>query len=312
MNNTPQYPGWPWLASGALVLALVLALGTHYRAAHHAKSAPPVLLCGPTAPITPSISPAKKADNSISTNTNIISHRQTPEEALTDTSDTQEPAPNPLKQIIPDKMGKTKPGSKPFMASNLDLFKAIKRKDPAAVRKIITTFPALLEARNYKGATGMQLAAVEGEAEIVRLFLDRGADVNEKCNLYLYAGQTALHLAAGMGCTDVVQVLLEHGANVNATDIADETPLHEAAVQGRDAVVRVLLSHGADIDAKQKDGYTPLGFAAINGHLEMVKLLVANGADVDSKANDGTTPAAFADMLKKTDIVKFLHRHGGK
>lgn len=318
MNNTRQYPGWPWLAFGALLLALILTVYTHLPARHHARPAPPpVALLGPTAPTTPPPSPAKTGDNAPTTNThstatNIFSHKQSPEEALTDTSDAPETAPNPLKQEIPEKLGQARPGPKPFMASNLDLFKAIKRKDLAAVRKIITTFPALLEARNYKGATGMQLAAVEGDAEMVGLFLDRGANVNAKCNLYLYAGQSALHLAAGMGYTGVVQVLLEHGAEVNATNIADETPLHEAAVQGRRAVVRLLLSHGANINAKQKDGYTPLGFAAINGHLDMVKLLVAQGANVNSKANDGTTPAAFADMLGKADIVKFLHRHGGK
>ena len=197
------------------------------------------------------------------------------------------------------------------MASNLDLFKAIEHKDQVKARKLLDAFPTMLELRNYKGATGLILAAVEGDPEMVRLFLDKGAKVQAKCNQYLYSGQTALHLAAGMGYLRVVQVLLEHDAEVNATDVNDETPLHEAAVQGRNEMVSLLLRYGAQIDAKQKDGLTPLYFAIINGHLDTVKLLVAKGADITSQAQ-GLTPAIFAEMNNKPAIAAYLRKHGSK
>ena len=46
--------------------------------------------------------------------------------------------------------------------------------------------------------------------------------------------QTSLHEAAEAGHLDVVRLLLERGANVEAKDAAGETPLHLAVAQGRD------------------------------------------------------------------------------
>ena len=52
-------------------------------------------------------------------------------------------------------------------------------------------------------------AAANGHKDVVKLLLDRGAEVNAKDGV----GWSALHLAAREGHKDVVLLLLDRGAN---------------------------------------------------------------------------------------------------
>ncbi len=229
-------PGWPWLGSGAIVLAVVLTLWLHWpQPAHPSRSPQPSSAVTPVqqpppsrpAPLPPQPVPPQSPPPAVqqpdTTGNNKPAH--SPAETLFDESPGQEATPSPP---VPEPA----PDGKLAFGSDLDLFKAVKRKDLAKVRALLTSFPALVKERNYKGATGMQLAAAQDDVAMVRLFLADGAEVDAKCNQLLYAGQTALHLAAGQGYTDVATVLLAHGANVAAKNFTGETPLvDEAAIK---------------------------------------------------------------------------------
>ena len=61
------------------------------------------------------------------------------------------------------------------------------------------------------------------------------------------SGVTALHLAAASGNAALVQLLVEHGADVNAKEAEwGQTPLIFAAAQNRADAIRALLAAGAD------------------------------------------------------------------
>ena len=76
----------------------------------------------------------------------------------------------------------------------------------------------------------------------------------------------------------VVRLLLERGADINARDATGWTPLHQASYSGAVEVVRLLLENGADVEAKVYDGRTVLQIADDRGHDEIVKLLREYGA----------------------------------
>jgi hypothetical protein len=88
-----------------------------------------------------------------------------------------------------------------------------------------------------------------------------------------------LIIAARNGQISLVRILLERGANVNLRDQETEvTPLIVAAQNGHLQVVDLLLEKGAEVNARDKNGKTALREALRNRHEDVVKALRAKGA----------------------------------
>ncbi len=139
---------------------------------------------------------------------------------------------------------------------------------------------------------------------------------------------TPLMVAASNGCADVVRVLISAGANVNAR-LADRIPITDGTTAlmmatAHPEVVRLLLANGADVNAKTKTGDTALSEAAGDGQPETVRLLLAAGADVNARGATGTPLAeatqqggagvkagTFGSPEARAEVANLLREHGG-
>jgi ankyrin repeat protein len=69
-------------------------------------------------------------------------------------------------------------------------------------------------------------------------------------------GDTALHHAARNGDLEIVKILVSRGANVNAFTDDRQFPLYCAAGHGHLKTTQFLVENGADLQAQMKDGKT--------------------------------------------------------
>jgi cytohesin len=96
------------------------------------------------------------------------------------------------------------------------------------------------------------------------------------------------------GDAQVVKLLLDAGADPNVMRHG-QTPLTWAAQKGRTDLARLLLGARAKVDLGSSNQGTPLYWAAGTKSLEMVKLLVEAGAAVDPPADPNvSTPLSHA------------------
>ncbi|XP_070582826.1 ankyrin repeat domain-containing protein 17 isoform X5 [Erythrolamprus reginae] len=152
--------------------------------------------------------------------------------------------------------------------------------------------------------TALTLACFQGRTEVVSLLLDRKANVEHRAK----TGLTPLMEAASGGYAEVGRVLLDKGADVNAPPVPSsrDTALTIAADKGHYKFCELLISRGAHIDVRNKKGNTPLWLAANGGHLDVVQLLVQGGADVDAADNRKITPLMAAFRKGHVKVVRYL------
>ena len=103
-------------------------------------------------------------------------------------------------------------------------------------------------------------------------------------------GGRPLHLAAAQGRAQVVRLLIEAGADVNARAPGGMTPLFHAAALGHTEALLALVAAGADLEAAADVGptaMTAIEIAAFSGHMGAVAALAAARASLNRQAQAG-------------------------
>ena len=131
-----------------------------------------------------------------------------------------------------------------------------------------------------KDATPFFLAAVSGDATLMRLLGAGGADAR----LTAENDVTPLIAAARSACTGSCEFKAS-GANLELDPATEQAALE---------TVKAALEFGADVRAADQDGYTALHMAAFTGAASIVKFLVDRGASVDARNKLGETPWSMA------------------
>jgi ankyrin repeat protein len=142
----------------------------------------------------------------------------------------------------------------------------------------------------WAGSLPLAGAVYGGQPEIVKLLLERGANVNAVDGNAGGRGETALHYAArsdAKSAAEIVALLLGSGAAVNVQDQAGNTPLM-SALNHRE-IALMLLAQGADVNLRDTGGNTALMYAAARHLPGMIQILMKHGADINAQNNAGTT-----------------------
>ncbi|MBC8141559.1 MAG: ankyrin repeat domain-containing protein [Armatimonadetes bacterium] len=141
-------------------------------------------------------------------------------------------------------------------------------------------------------------AASMADVSLVRVLLDKGADIEKKWTL-----GTPLHGAASTGSVEITRLLLARGAVADAEDGFQGTPLVSAASEGHVDVMRLLLKAGADPNLRKSEyAGNPLYYAVKNGETEAVELLLKAGAD--PKLQNPLPAVWFGDVEMMARLVR--------
>lgn len=134
-----------------------------------------------------------------------------------------------------------------------------------------------IHSKNAPQSHNLWKASANGDLSAIKKALDNGSDLNA---LDPQFGIPPLGWAAINGQTAVVKLLLEKGANINNRHRDGSTALHSAAFLGRVETVKLLLEKGADINIRKDDGMTPIDVAKIDwGLTEFVVALLQMKVD---------------------------------
>jgi len=169
-------------------------------------------------------------------------------------------------------------------------------------------------------AEELRCACRDGDIDVVRACLDRGADINLIRGSYC-DNKTPLFVACDYDHLELVELLLARGASHQIPDARSLwTPLHVACAKGYVRVARRLLQVDTDVNHQDINGSTPLSSAANVGQVECVRALLEHGAAPDVLGENGLTelicisdryqPYNDAYIQRYVDIARMLLAHG--
>ena len=172
---------------------------------------------------------------------------------------------------------------------NEEFFAAARKGDTAAVKTFLDKGVDVNSKTRY-GATALSYACDKGHVEVVRLLIERGADVNVKDTFY---GEVPLGWALSHGHAQVVKLLLDKGA------AGIERALLEGVQGGNVDVVKVVLEKGG---VKAETLNNALRRASAGSNKEIAELLKKAGAVAVEVAVEPEVLKTYVGLYKNEQV----------
>lgn len=166
-----------------------------------------------------------------------------------------------------------------------------------------------VQQKSAKGNSVLSFAIIRRDKEAVEYLLREGAPVEN-----YGGNQRSPLMMACLGSSqdaDIAKLLIDKGADINKKipDDKNRTILHEIAAgrhwdSGNRKIWKLLLENHATIDSQDSDGYTPIMLSLdhswfFSAELEMANALHHKGASLTKKAYDGRSALSIS---KEKDI----------
>jgi uncharacterized protein len=109
----------------------------------------------------------------------------------------------------------------------------------SSINQMLDEDPGLVNRRDDKGRTPIDLAVSRSSPEVVELLIQRGADINKRDEVY---GSTPLRQVVARDRKDIAEILLRHGVDIAMKNNAGETAYSFAVALGRTEIAEMLRS----------------------------------------------------------------------
>lgn len=165
---------------------------------------------------------------------------------------------------------------------------AVRRRQDASIVRLLLERGADVHARSGDGRTAWDLAWRAGADELVALLEEFGAERGAVSPV------DALMAACGRGDVEAARTLATNGLAASL-DRADVRLIVDAASTGHFDAVIACVAAGFPPDTRDDSGASALHHAAIHGHAAAVRALLRHGADVHMRDREHrSTPLGWA------------------
>lgn len=198
--------------------------------------------------------------------------------------------------------------------------KKISREDKLELIKNFIKMGSNPNIKNKNGNSALHIATLFGDKDLVKaLILNyKNIDINSLNN----KGRTVVYLAAELNKVDILKEFLELGADLNIKDIYSLTPLDIAVLNKNIEAVKVLLDPGfisplninsttdesvKKYNKKFSGGESALHFAYYIESEDIADLLIKKNIDQKIKNRNGLTAKKFYDYILNLDKKELIN-----
>lgn len=165
-----------------------------------------------------------------------------------------------------------------------------------------------IDKEDSRGRTPLHVAVMYNNLDIVKLLLDRGANIENKSLLH-----KAIHAKASL---EMINLLIDRGIDINKKKASNDfygivkRPIDVARNNGSREIILLLLDRGAEVDISGTDGLSLIKEAVFRGDMSLAKSLILRGVKLNESfseyVNDMCSFDNFSDEEREEHYAGFV------